>query len=75
MSRDYVVRELPFRSGSRRRTLGRFELLNDAWTVAEAVSQQGRYTVIELHGLIMVEFLGGKQLPPSSAAAAPPTAA
>lgn len=74
MMKDYAVKELPFRSGTRRRTLGRFELLHEAWTVAECASSQGRLIQIELNGLVLVEFLGGKRLPPSSTAAAPSSA-
>lgn len=75
MSKDYAVKELPWQRGSRRRLLGRFERLNEAWEIAEAVSQQGRAVQIELHGLTMATFLNGAQLPPSSAAAVPPSAA
>lgn len=63
MTRDYIARELPCRSGTRRRVLGRFTFLHQACEIAEAVSREGRYTVIELHGLTMVAFFNGQRLP------------
>lgn len=69
MTKDYVLRELPYMRGSRRRTLGRFELLHQAFALAEAISREGRLVQIELHGLTLATLLNGSQLPPSERAA------
>lgn len=66
----YVVREVPFARGSRRRVLHRCTFLHEAMTVAETASTEGRCIVVELCGVQAAMWLNGRRVPPSAPAAA-----
>lgn len=63
MTRDYIARELPVRSGTRRRLLARCEYLHQACEIAAAVSAEGRATTVELYGMTLLAYFNGQQLP------------
>lgn len=71
--KPFSVRELPFRSGSRRRTLGRFGYFHEAMEVAELVSTEGRCTIVELTGMQLAMWLNGQRLAEGTAAPSDPT--
>jgi hypothetical protein len=59
---SYIVRELPWLKGSRRRMIDRYRHLHEAMREAETLSSNNRQTAVELRGVILATFLNGKQV-------------
>ena len=61
MSR-YIVRELPWLKGSRRRTVGRYRYSYEAVAAAEQLSRDNRQAYVELEGVTLAIFLNGQRV-------------
>jgi hypothetical protein len=58
----YIVRELPWLKGSRRRTLERLKYFSAACSLAERVSREGRQILVECDHLQLAVWVNGKRL-------------
>lgn len=70
-SKPYLVRELPFVRGSKRRTLERFTHLHEAVALAREVSAQQRLVEIELDHVSIDLWLNGQRQRPTDQQALP----
>jgi hypothetical protein len=61
-TKEYIIRELPWLKGSRRRTLERYRHLHEAMREAETLSSNNRQIAVDLRGLTLATFLNGKQV-------------
>lgn len=61
-TRRYVVRELPWLKGSKRRTVDRFRYFHEACRLAEALSQERRQIIVECGHIQLALWLDGKRI-------------
>ena len=67
MAKPFVVREVPWRRGTRRRVIARFDYSYEAMDWAKLVSTEGRCTVVELDGMEVGMWLNGERQPSAGA--------
>ena len=60
--RRWIVRELPYLHGSRRRIIDRFEYFSDAMSCAQELSREHRQVSVELRGVEIAVWIDGKQV-------------
>ena len=60
--RRFIVREIPWLTGSRRRTIDRFRYFHEACRVAEAMSMEGRQMIVECHHVALAAWLNGDRV-------------
>lgn len=66
-SKPYVVRELPWTRGTKRRLIERYTFFHEALKVAESLSAENRQIAVELRGTTLAVFLNGRKVPPTGA--------
>ena len=62
MTKRYVVRELPYRKGTRQRQIERVRYFHDAKRLAERVSDEGRAVAVEMRGVQLGLWVNGQQV-------------
>lgn len=61
-NRRWIVRELPYLHGSRRRITDRFEYFSDAMSCAQELSREHRQVSVELRGQDIAIWLDGREV-------------
>lgn len=60
--KPYIVRELPWLKGTRRRIVDRYRYFHEAIREAEQLSGEQRQTAVELRGVTLAIFLNGQRV-------------
>ena len=62
MTRRYIVRELPWLRGSKRRVVERCRYFHEACRVAEALSWESRQVSVELSSRTLALYMNGHKV-------------